>query len=373
MPPIRSQRSAPTLDALRADVRAEFGPAARIVAAERVTTGGIGGLFRKHHYEATVEVPAPGDEPVARVAIDAGGPRRAGILALLEDAEAREDRLAAADAVTTRRGRRAAEEARGSLRPVPGVPASGRSVSSGAGPAGPLLVGADEEVVATRSDAFASLMDDFTFNGLAPRVPLGEALGGAGTATPAVGPAVPLPSDREDRLVESTPLTPVAAGVDGFVRAPVPDATDRIPDPPAVRRADGDLVLVVGRSAAVTEVLPVVATAHALRILPVEDRRSAILARAAGVQEGTAVVSSFVWSGAADDPERAARLVGIAPDQVWVVVDAGRKHDDTAREVRAVQRTIGVTGVLSVGAEDTTTPETVHMLGFPVVDVRSWR
>ena len=56
---------------------------ARIVSAERVTSGGIGGLFRKAHVEATVEVPDASDPPVARVAIAAGPVQRIGIAALL--------------------------------------------------------------------------------------------------------------------------------------------------------------------------------------------------------------------------------------------------------------------------------------------------
>ena len=63
MSPTRLQRDGATLEAVRDAVREEFGPAARIIAAERVTTPGIAGLFRRAHVEATVEVPSPDEAP----------------------------------------------------------------------------------------------------------------------------------------------------------------------------------------------------------------------------------------------------------------------------------------------------------------------
>src|SRR4051812_16571925 len=45
------------LEELLAQVRAEHGPDAVIVSAEKVRTGGVGGLFGTQKYELTVEVP----------------------------------------------------------------------------------------------------------------------------------------------------------------------------------------------------------------------------------------------------------------------------------------------------------------------------
>lgn len=335
MPPTRSQRSAATLDQLRAAVRAEFGPAARIVAAERVTSGGFAGLFTKTRYEATVEVPDPLDEPTARVAI---APHRAGIAALLADADAAEDRLAGG-----RRARRAA------------------------------AVEAADEVVEARSQAFASLMDDFTFNGIAPSVPLGAALGsavdGAGSApggAPVGGGAAPglqAGSDAEERDVRAA-FEAIAASVQG------PQSRSGGPSrvvegaapllPPAVRQSDGDLIALVGRPGDVAVVVHGFATAHGLALTDAADRRSGILARAAGVQDGQAVLADVSW------PDRAV-LEGLAPDQVWVVVDAGRKHEDTAAMVRDVAGVAAVAGIVVVGAGETSTPDTVHLLGLPVL------
>lgn len=74
----------PAIEPLLARVRAEHGSSARIVGAERVRSGGVGGFFSKEHYEVTVEVddaqdggePGSGhDEPeaLARPVFDGGG------------------------------------------------------------------------------------------------------------------------------------------------------------------------------------------------------------------------------------------------------------------------------------------------------------
>ncbi|MCJ0702318.1 hypothetical protein FRIG_14450 [Frigoribacterium faeni] len=88
MAPTRVVMTGESLDELRRRVREAHGPGARIVAAQRVTVGGVGGLFARKHYEATVDVPDPSaDQPSARVTITPPA-SRAGIAALLADADA---------------------------------------------------------------------------------------------------------------------------------------------------------------------------------------------------------------------------------------------------------------------------------------------
>lgn len=80
---------------LMAQVRAEFGPAARIVRAERVRTGGLAGFFARERYELTIDVP---DAPVtttpslrarrAALAGQSGAPALSGMDALLAAADA---------------------------------------------------------------------------------------------------------------------------------------------------------------------------------------------------------------------------------------------------------------------------------------------
>ncbi|MFD1214377.1 hypothetical protein ACFQ36_20310, partial [Arthrobacter sp. GCM10027362] len=111
MSPTRLQLKGTSLQELRAQVLAEHGTAARIVAAEKVTVGGIRGYLARHHYEVTVEIPDRPGPPDAGTdaargtgtdtaaeqgwrrahALDA--PRRAGIAALLAEAEALEAKL----------------------------------------------------------------------------------------------------------------------------------------------------------------------------------------------------------------------------------------------------------------------------------------
>jgi hypothetical protein len=310
VPPIRSQRSGATLDEVRAGVLAEFGPGARIVSAERVTTGGVAGLFRKAHVEAVVEVPDPLDPPTARVAIASSPAKRVGIAALLADAEAAESRIAESDGTAT-----------------------------------------------TRADAFASVLDGFASDGLAlPRR--------TGARPTTAEPGLPSATDGAVASVTSLPGGPehdpwadlraelVAPGT--TVPAPTP------PPAPAVRSADGDLVLLVGRATDVDAAAGVFANRHGLRATAASDRRSGILARADAVRDGVALLAVAAWTDV-------ATTASLAPDQVWVVVDVGRKHEDAVAMLTAVVEVgVPIAGVLAIGAEETGTPDTVRLLGVPV-------
>lgn len=307
MSPTRLQREGASLEDVRAAVREEFGPAARIVAAERVTTPGIAGIFRRAHVEATVEVPAA-DEPNAAVVAIADGPvQRAGIAALLAEADATEARIAAAD---------------------------------GTG--------------AARADAFASVLDGFAADGIAPRPTARRTA--PGQADPRL--------QTDQRPQEGPDDRPGgAAWVAG--EAPVPGvhavAAGPLPVPP-VRSADGDLVLLVGRAGDVDAAAGVFATRHALRPTAAADRRAAILARADGVRDGATVLAVAAW----DD---STTIDALGADQVWLVVDAGRKPEDAAAMLAAVARRVPVAGVVAIGTAETATPESVHLLGLPVLSL----
>ncbi|PYY38632.1 hypothetical protein [Curtobacterium sp. MCBD17_030] len=314
MPPIRSQRSGATLDEVRAGVLAEFGPGARIVSAERVTTGGVAGLFRKAHVEAVIEVPDPLDPPTARVAIASSPAKRAGIAALLADAEAAESRIADSDGTAT-----------------------------------------------VRADAFALVLDGFAADGLAPPRR-------AATRPAAVEPGLPSATDGAVPSVTSLPGGPDTdpwADLRAELLAPsttgVPSAPAPAPAPaPVVRSADGDLVLLVGRATDVDAAAGVFASRHGLRATAASDRRSGILARADAVRDGVALLAVAAWTDV-------ATTTSLAPDQVWVVVDVGRKHEDAVTMLSAVVEVgVPIAGILAIGAEETSTPETVRLLGVPV-------
>ena len=127
MSPKRLQLEGESLDDLQAQVLAEHGPGARIVAAEKVTVGGVWGMFARRHYEVTIEIADPGGTgtmprplgvaaPPEDALIDL--PARVGIAAL----------LAAADQVDAH------------IHSVP-----------------------SQQQISTNSDEFSDLMDELTF------------------------------------------------------------------------------------------------------------------------------------------------------------------------------------------------------------------
>jgi hypothetical protein len=61
--PTRVLLEGPAIEPLLAQVRQEYGSAVRIISADKVRSGGIGGFFAKQHYELSVEVPDATDEP----------------------------------------------------------------------------------------------------------------------------------------------------------------------------------------------------------------------------------------------------------------------------------------------------------------------
>ncbi|OLT54253.1 hypothetical protein BJF88_09950 [Cellulosimicrobium sp. CUA-896] len=76
-----------TLQAILDEARRAHGPDVRIVSAERVITGGFKGLFGRQHYEAVVEVTGGSTAPLPAAGVRFPAARRAGIAALLDDAD----------------------------------------------------------------------------------------------------------------------------------------------------------------------------------------------------------------------------------------------------------------------------------------------
>jgi hypothetical protein len=52
----------PAIEPLLAQVRDEYGSRVRIISADKVRSGGVGGFFAKQHYELSVEVPDPTED-----------------------------------------------------------------------------------------------------------------------------------------------------------------------------------------------------------------------------------------------------------------------------------------------------------------------
>jgi hypothetical protein len=89
--PTRLQIKGSTLEGLEARVLNKFPAGAKIVAAEKVTEGGIAGFLARHYYEAVVEIPDPDiitvPAPVRRETAPQPAPANAGVAALLQDAD----------------------------------------------------------------------------------------------------------------------------------------------------------------------------------------------------------------------------------------------------------------------------------------------
>lgn len=143
-------------------------------------------------------------------------------------------------------------------------------------------------------------------------------------------------------------------------------------DGPSTR--PGDLVALVGLGDDAVEVVRDMAAR--LGVLPgcaglaggdgllrLDSRRDAVEARAMAVRAGTSAVLAV---GTGPDGEVAtAILPRLEPDEVWVVVDASRKPDDTQTWVGVVRHTAVVRAMAVVGRELTASPRTVDALRLP--------
>lgn len=153
----------PSLEELKIQAAALYGPRALIVSAELVTVGGIRGVLARRHYEIVVEVPDPATgqaDGYRSVSGSTSGSRRgrrsaaapAGIDALLRQAELDEVRIAggSSPAGSPAAGSRgvAAGAAAGAGGPGSGTPGAGAGEPAG---------------VSTDSGLFAALMDNLTF------------------------------------------------------------------------------------------------------------------------------------------------------------------------------------------------------------------
>ncbi|MCU1638257.1 MAG: hypothetical protein JWL94_904 [Microbacteriaceae bacterium] len=147
---------------------------------------------------------------------------------------------------------------------------------------------------------------------------------------------------------------------------------------PPLMNAAGDLVALVGvwldplgvavsMAASVNATVCIAGTVAAAGLERVDGRRSALGARASGVRSGRGtIVAVGLGSGRRGITVSGDMLRSIAADQVWVVVDASRKPEDTANWVAAVANVCPVVAMAVVGRHDTATPDSVDALGWPV-------
>jgi hypothetical protein len=404
--PNRYRLKGTSLEEIRQKAERQYGPAARIVSAERVISPGIAGLFAQDRYEAMVEVLPKHEVVTGEVVPDAD------ILAGPEAALSATGPAATGPAVAGPAGKNDAGTA--SAGKVPGSAGKGSAGNGSAGkndggaPAAASFPPADRPAVGPSHQlhgaAIAALLEEADAAELSLHRPATAGVStesrdfaelleqlGAGLRTPAEPAAVPAqPAAAVGRAsaagtaAPSGPLSPGepatgSAGAGGAALASPPVAVA-----PAPLAGVGDLVALVGLGEDAMDAALAMSMAaggadvrtagdlSAYGHLHVDGRQSATAARAHAVMTERTVIVAFGLGKARNALARVQSVAALSADQVWVVVDAGRKHEDTARWVGVLSAQLNVTAVAVVGASETGSPESVNGLGLPVgwIDAR---
>ncbi|MEN3309550.1 MAG: hypothetical protein V7603_5752 [Micromonosporaceae bacterium] len=361
--PTRVLLEGPEIESLLAQVREEYGSGVRIISADKVRTGGLGGFFAKQRYELSVEVP----DGLAGHPVD-------GLLALLEAAESDQPPHAAdgpdLPPVTRPLKKAAAVPATTAVA----VPARTADTPPRAG------------LVSTATAAFADVMAS-----------VGGTLGApvrTAAATPYTPPTVapaerhapaerPVPAERHAAIEAHAPaerragrqpapaplagelvalglparMAERATGADPYQS--ILNALAGMPRPPAAPAAHGDVLVIAGELPAALAVARQVATTVGL------DPAKILVASTATA--GTGVHASHRITGP-EDARRRARRLQVAPAPHVVVLDAPVHGGDTAW-VRAVRAALAPTAVWAVVDATRKTAETLrHLHGLGPVD-----
>lgn len=391
-------------------VRAELGPRARVVKAERVRSGGVGGFFAKERFELTVDVPDDGPvglraAPAPRVgalptapALDAESVTAVGLDAL----------LAAADA--------ADRHGAGGL----GTAAGGRVVAEGSGDGAGERAGEVAGEVSTEQDAFATVLDSVrqlayettaadaaaARSGASRTGGYGRHMSATGGGSRPGGGAAAGPAVRGEVLGKTvTPAEFVVVRRHGatltelealgvprriLTRLPptqgrytlsdvlsyVPRAPEPVRDPAAVVIVAGQGEGVVAAAAVIARRLGVTDSGIALagRLAPhtgygpwVLTSVSARRLRAATVEsQSPLVVALGVGTDASDWAIATALGIAFDPDQVWAVVEADRNVLDVRRWMAATSEIRRYDAIIASNVASTSAPAAILDFDTPV-------
>lgn len=412
--PNRYRLKGASLEEIRRKAEQLYGPAARIVSAERVISPGIAGLFAQDRYEAMIEILSKHEVVTGEVVPDAdilaagepgtaaGGPAggAGGPAGVAAGGPAGVSTAGVSTAGKDDAGTASVAPARSAAQA--GAPAGPATAPAAPGLTRPLpshqllshqLQGAAIAALLEEADAVELSLHRPTTAGVSTESPdfaeLLEQLG-AGLRTPAEPAAVvgnpgrPAPSgDPGPAAVPPAPGLPGANDGGRLASAAAPGsspggAAARAPGAPAPLTGVGDLVVLIGlgedaMDAALTMSMAAggadVRTAGELSAyghLHVDGRQSATAARAHAVVTERTVLVAFGLDKARHALARVQSVAALSADQIWVVVDAGRKHEDTARWVSVLSAQLNVSAVAVVGAAETGSPESVNGLGLPV-------
>jgi hypothetical protein len=372
--PNRYRLKGASLEEIRRKAEQLYGPAARIVSAERVISPGIAGLFAQDRYEAMIEILSKHEVVSGEVVPDAD------ILAGTAAGTSASGPAGESDAGTASAGNvagtgkydvGAAAAASAPPGAQTGAPAGPAAASPAADPSPHLpshhLQGAAIAALLEEADAVELSLHRTATAGVSTEsrdfAELLEQLG-TGLLTPAEpAAAVSIPG-----IPASVAAPPAAPG----------NAADSALGAPAPLTGVGDLVVLVGLGEDAMDTALAMSTAaggadvrtagelSAYGHLHLDGRQSATAARAHAVLTERTVLAAFGLGKARNALARVQSVAALSADQVWVVVDAGRKHEDTARWVGVLSAQLNVTAVAVVGASETGSPDSVNGLGLPV-------
>ncbi|GGC01722.1 hypothetical protein GCM10010972_13200 [Cellulomonas carbonis] len=398
------------LPALMARVKAEMGPGARIIKAEKVRTGGVAGFFARERYELTVEVPEPetARRPAGRGRAGAGSRSGAsgaagagtggavgavGIEALLAAAEAAESDDGGAG------GARSSADAGTAEPPVvstssPSFAEILESMRQMVGPAGASAAEGSAPPPAVPAEAPASdLAGADTSAQAGPDVGAGEA------SSAEVVEDVPADAVETDAVVEAPPRPGNGSSVSALLELGVPTRllqgfsspdtplplsvlVRRFDRPPTLRALPGGVIAVVGapdlalrtsmQMAARAGVEPQdIVLAGAMPPVAGHGRRlqtpSAVArARARIAEDVPTIVAVGVGEERSDWTLAADILDALTAHQAWAAVDARRKLVDVRRWMRAVGAHRPFDALAACNTFDAQAPGAVLGLGTPV-------
>ncbi len=415
------------LPALMLRVKAEMGPNARIVKAERIRDGGFAGFFARERYELVVEVPDP---PTARERMRAVRAREAaGIDALLEAADEADVDLGDGEVVV-------AEAEAGEPEPLVSTSTDtfAQVLASMRSMVGPEQGGAQDAAEGGGQDAASAAAE-------APAEPAAPARRPADAPPLMTWPVVPAPerddvADEVDAMLgeveveveadaevvevdvvvepEPTPVAPayampavapaVAPSDEGVTVArllelgvpvrllegfgaldetvPLPLLVRRFTRPPGVQLSPGSLVVVVGSGDHALRTAAQMAQRARLDAHDVllageigsvagHGRRLLTVAAAARVrsrlrEDAPTLVALGVGPTASGTVAAATLLQALDPDQAWGVLDAGARGAQMRRWLRDVGERRPIDAVAAVNTFEAQAPGTVLDLGTPV-------
>ncbi|MDQ6753729.1 MAG: hypothetical protein M3017_10025 [Actinomycetota bacterium] len=389
--PSRFQLRGDSLQGIEWRLFNSHGNRARIVAAEKVTEGGIAGFFARTFYEVTVELR---DHP------DGGGPDGAGVSGGVFGGQDGMDNALTGIMIPDGWPIPAVRPQPGSrMRPRPHA----RSASPGSGgradsqtdsqadaqadaPADPRPAPSGIEALLRDADeAEASAMADDGTDRAAAGTGAFEASGpaGAGRAgnnSHAAGD--PHGAGRQRKSGAAVPRVSTGSGdfaalLEELTSTVSPDRFSANPTVPRLVSGPGKVVLVVGLGLDPVETARSMGTAlgGAVEIRTAGARRAAGMdhvvgrngltaARTTGAAAGRTVVVAFGLR--TDGQVQAPALSDLDADQVWLAVDAARKPADTASWARKVGWAIEVDALAVLGSQETLTPGTVNELDIPI-------